>query len=168
MLVNVDECQSGRCEIYWPMQGDTLQADNITINCIARTKYPGYIVSDLRIQNSEGEIRAVRHYLFTDWPDRGIPGDINSFNELLKQLDIEKPVRTGPIVVHCSAGVGRTGTFIALDCLKKIIESQKRQNVDLGVSVFSVVRRLREQRILMVQTSLQYGWLYRFVQRWLS
>lgn len=172
MLTNLDDCRNvnsskGKCEIYWPNQGENMTVDGITVTGISTIRQPGYIKTEITVE-SEGEIRGLRHYLFTDWPDRSVPTDLTSLENLLGQLEIEKNSRTGPVVVHCSAGVGRTGTFIALDTLKKILDSQKQNNADLGVSVFSVVRRLREQRVLMVQTDLQYRMLYRFVQRWLS
>lgn len=70
------------------------------------------------------------------------------------------------IIVHCSAGVGRTGTLLALSKLKTILDEQFERKLDYGVSVFSVVRRLREQRMHMVQTVEQYDFIHTFVEKW--
>jgi protein tyrosine phosphatase len=94
-----------------------------------------------------------------------VPQESATLESLLEDLHgSEGPT---PVVIHCSAGVGRTGTFIALSHLKHLIFAQKRGNVDHGLSVFSVVRRLREQRVLMVQSKEQYELLYDFACMWI-
>ena len=106
------------------------------------------------------------HYHFVAWPDHGVPQELESLDKFVEDLQAEED-RGKPIVVHCSAGVGRTGTLIALSQLKHIVYSQKEAKVDLGVSVFSVVRRLREQRVLMVQSKEQYEILFDLVNLWI-
>lgn len=81
---------------------------------------------------------------------------------ILKKHDEEN----APILVHCSAGIGRTGTFIALSYLFGLIEKYLENHLDyneVGFSIFGLVRNLREQRIGMVQTSIQYQMIYKLL-----
>lgn len=141
------------------------------------------VIGDLRIRSVEennrngfvwrkfevtcdGEVRIVTHYHYIAWPDHGVPRELGTLAGFLNEI-IQEERKEGPIIVHCSAGVGRTGTLIALSHLKQTIEAQKSLRLDLGISVFSVVRRLREQRNYMVQSKEQYELLYNFVNEWL-
>lgn len=120
---------------------------------------------DLQISTSK-EIKSIKHFQYLNWPDKKIPSDQESFLQLLNELkEAEKNV-TEKIIVHCSAGVGRTGTMLALSNLKTIIDEQFERKLDYGVSVFSVVRRLREQRMQMVQTIEQYDFIHSIVEKW--
>lgn len=114
----------------------------------------------------QGEVRIVKHFHFVAWPDHGVPSELESLDRFVEDLQTEEE-NGKPVVVHCSAGVGRTGTLIALSQLKHIIYSQKSAGSDMGISVFSVVRRLREQRVLMVQSKEQYEILFDFVNLWI-
>lgn len=109
-----------------------------------------------------GITRTLMHNQYLNWPDCGLPKKQGVFIEFLDMM-IQEESFDEPIVVHCSAGVGRTGTFIALSHIKQIIEIQKHMKVDIGISVFSIVRRLREQRMCMVETREQFEFLYDFV-----
>ena len=90
-----------------------------------------------------------------------------SLEILIDRLQSEEK-KGKPIIIHCSAGIGRTGTLLALTQLKTIIEYQKSNQIDLGVSIFSVVRRLREQRMQMVGTLKQYDMIYDIVEKWVQ
>jgi protein tyrosine phosphatase len=128
------------------------------------TRTAGHLVRKFQL-SSKGETREVYHYHFLAWPDHGVPKETETLNALIRDLHWEKTAKT-PIIVHCSAGIGRTGTLIALSHLKTIIDTQKQQGIDLGVSIFSIVRRLREQRNFMVQSKEQYEILFDFVSEW--
>ena len=110
------------------------------------------------------ETKIVKHYHYISWPDLGVPQEFQTLESLVEDLHSAEGAR--PIIIHCSAGVGRTGTFIALSHLKHVISAQKAAGADYGVSVFSIVRRLREQRIMMVETKEQYELLYDFAELW--
>ena len=80
---------------------------------------------------------------------------------------IDKPEikGNGPIVVHCSAGVGRTGTFISMYYLEKEIMRQIKDEVsEIKFSIFNLVRKLKEMRLYLVQTESQYRFIYEFVK----
>ena len=88
----------------------------------------------------------VRQFHFTTWPDHGVPAHPTSLLAFHKKFRSFHDPTAGPAVVHCSAGVGRTGTFIAVDYLLD------QSRVERLVDVFGCVRRMREKRVNMVQT----------------
>ena len=91
----------------------------------------------------------VTHYHFTSWPDHGVPLQTTSMLELLREVRKSHNRGKGvPLLVHCSAGVGRTGTFVALDILLDTLRSKGT------ISVFDVVAGMRKKRMLMVQTEV--------------
>ncbi|KAH9282931.1 Tyrosine-protein phosphatase non-receptor type 9 [Echinococcus granulosus] len=136
--------------------------------------HPGsdYTRTKLRLKEvKSGQSRIVNHYAFHSWPDHGVPSDSSALLELLATVQIEyaatinrelgytnaydTPIPPPPIVVHCSAGIGRTGTFIALDVSTK-------QLMELGVvNIPLTVARIRSQRSGCVQVSTQYLFVYR-------
>ena len=124
----------------------------------------GHVIRKFEVTRNN-EKREVFHYHFVAWPDHGVPRETHTLTALLDDLKSEERKQI-PVIIHCSAGIGRTGTLIALSHLKQIIGTQKQQRVDFGVSVFSVVRRLREQRTFMVQSREQFELLYQFVLEW--
>ncbi|KAJ8321776.1 hypothetical protein KUTeg_000247 [Tegillarca granosa] len=102
------------------------------------------------IENGKtGEIRNINHFHFTAWPDHGTPDPIQLMLFHRRYMEIESD-QSGPPVIHCSAGIGRTGTFIALDALYK--EGQKTREID----VYRYVHIMRENRMNMIQTKEQY------------
>ncbi|XP_048257511.1 receptor-type tyrosine-protein phosphatase kappa-like [Haliotis rufescens] len=151
MLTRLMEMNKKKCERYWP-DGNKSQiygACKVTNkNVTARSNYT---VSTFLVQNSGNE-RTVTHYHFTSWPDHGVPSApaLVNFWRLVKQGDMAR----GPMVVHCSAGVGRTGAFLALDYLMDEAESNHR------VNVFMCVSKMRQNRMNMVQTVRQYEFVH--------
>jgi len=103
-----------------------------------------------------GSTHIVSHLHYTEWPDFGIPNSTEVMRELIKELDIRKKTPKDPIVVHCSAGIGRAGTFLAIH-----ISLQKHlTNPNLKISVKDTVLKLRQQRHGMVQSKDQYKFVY--------
>lgn len=129
------------------------------------------------------EQRRVYHYHFQSWPDHGVPSDpgcvlnflhdVNKKQESLIHCDsngeneeVEADTETEsskiikespPVVVHCSAGIGRTGTFIVIDM---IIDQIKRQGLDCDIDIQRTIQMVRSQRSGMVQTEAQYKFVY--------
>jgi protein-tyrosine phosphatase len=118
----------------------------------------------------EADDRIVWHFLYTRWPDFGVPvaGDVESFLELMR-LSREYNTTKAPRIIHCSAGVGRTGTFIALEHLIRELEAGSFADMDDECHpdedefdpVFVTVDRLRQQRKMMVQNESQLYFIYR-------
>ena len=90
---------------------------------------------------------------------------------MLELIDILSRHRTEsktPIVIHCSAGIGRTGTLIALYFLKSIIDNQRKSGLPVQASIFATVMSIREQRFNSVETTEQYAFIYEFVSKYLA
>lgn len=134
------------------------------IRVVDEVRKDGHVVRTLEVKFAN-ETRRVKHYHYVSWPDHGVPQESQTLDSLVEDLHSAEGAK--PIIIHCSAGVGRTGTLISLSHIKHAISSQKTAGVDHGLSVFSIVRRLREQRIMMVQSKEQYELLYDFAAMWI-
>lgn len=106
-------------------------------------------------ESEEGEVREITHLHCTNWPDFGIPDSTQEMINLINELDIRKKSLDDPVVVHCSAGIGRTGTFVAIHmCLNRCL-------LGLDYDIKKIVKHLRTQRLGMVQSKEQYSFVYR-------
>ncbi|EPS44594.1 hypothetical protein H072_1386 [Dactylellina haptotyla CBS 200.50] len=112
-----------------------------------------------------GDSKIVWHMLFKGWPDWNVPegNDSEALMKLIELANSKNEVAESPLIVHCSAGVGRSGTFIALDHLLTEIE-HGTYDIENGDPIFDLVDRLREQRMYMVQSEPQYEYLYKIVR----
>ncbi|KAF3906139.1 hypothetical protein ABW20_dc0100306 [Dactylellina cionopaga] len=112
-----------------------------------------------------GDSKIVWHLLFKGWPDWNVPegSDSEALMRLIELANNKNEVEDSPLIVHCSAGVGRSGTFIALDHLLTEIDYGTHDTTDED-PIFDLVDRLREQRMYMVQSDSQYEYLYRIVR----
>ncbi|XP_029379134.1 receptor-type tyrosine-protein phosphatase beta-like isoform X3 [Echeneis naucrates] len=154
MLTRCNEQGRVKCEQYW--SSGTKHFENITVTTTSEIPLEDWTIRDFDIKNVKtAETRSVRQFHFTAWPDHGVPETTElliSFRHLVRE-HMDQYSRHSPTVVHCSAGVGRTGTFISIDRMLFQIE---RDNV---VDVFGIVYDLRMHRPLMVQTEDQYVFL---------
>ncbi|KAG5656195.1 hypothetical protein KAF25_009071 [Fusarium avenaceum] len=120
--------------------------------------------------SGEEETRVVWHLLYRRWPDFGVPEleDLDSFFELMR-LSRELSAPANPRIIHCSAGVGRTGTFITLEHLMRELELGTFENYDEPEEgpdlVFETVDLLREQRVGMVQGRPQFLFIYQVMRK---
>nr|XP_033491214.1 receptor-type tyrosine-protein phosphatase eta isoform X7 [Epinephelus lanceolatus] len=154
MLTRCNEQGRVKCEQYWAP--GIKHFDNITVTTTSEIPLEDWTIRDFDIKNVKtAETRSVRHFHFTAWPDHGVPQTTElliSFRHLVRE-HMDQYSRHSPTVVHCSAGVGRTGTFIAIDHL--IYQIEREYYVD----VYGIVHDLRMHRPLMVQTEDQYVFL---------
>ncbi|KAK9395489.1 receptor-type tyrosine-protein phosphatase eta-like [Crotalus adamanteus] len=157
MLTNCIENGRVKCEHYWPLDYTPCTYDDITVSVNTETILPDWSVRDFCIkQVSMSEVRHARHYHYTSWPDHGVPQTTDTilrFRDLVRE-DLDKMKDNGAVLVHCSAGVGRTGTFISLDSL--LCEAQDQGEI----GVFSFVEKLRRSRPIMIQNEDQYVFLH--------
>jgi len=129
------------------------------------------IIRRFRISHDESKTdRELVHMQYVGWPDHGVPKDFSSFLRLVQVYrqfrSSSQYQRDGPIVLHCSAGIGRTGTLCAVDILLDYLNRQRLQQEgtnDPTINVFHLVRNLREQRAGMVQSKAQYQFVYDFI-----
>ena len=171
MICNEMEKGSEKCSNYWS-ESNEMKSYKISVENKAVKEQ--YLIRDIRlINNSTNKERIVKQIHFIGWPDHGIP-DVSegkvfeSFSEMIELVD--KFRGNSPIVVHCSAGVGRTGTFISMYFLSKEIKSQINENdfqKGIQFSIFNLVRKLKEMRLFSVQTDIQYNFIYQYVRYFL-
>ncbi|CAG2232086.1 PTPRA [Mytilus edulis] len=147
--VDVDVLNHKKCEQYWPESvSEPLLVNNFKITMTEERKYTFYVYRLLTVslKNSTNvQERKIHHFHFIQWPDHGVPDSIKLVHFYRKVKDHKCNLK-GPMVVHCSAGVGRTGTFIATDALY-----QHGQKVGY-VNVMEYIEMMRKDRMNMVQT----------------
>ncbi|XP_014300216.1 receptor-type tyrosine-protein phosphatase delta [Microplitis demolitor] len=148
MLANVIEGGKTKCEQYWPEIGQELKFGKVSVTNISHTDFADYTTRVLHV-TCDQETRKIDHFHYTSWPDHGIPLYTQSVVTYLKKL-LATPAGNGPVLVHCSAGVGRTGTIILCDiCLR-------RAAAEGVVDVFGETELIRRQRANMVDNKQQY------------
>uniref|UniRef100_A0A3B3RB05 protein-tyrosine-phosphatase n=1 Tax=Paramormyrops kingsleyae TaxID=1676925 RepID=A0A3B3RB05_9TELE len=154
MLTRCNEQGRVKCEEYWPQKSKHF--DNISVTITSSIVLEDWTIRDFDVKNVKtAEIRSVRQFHFTAWPDHGVPQTTElliNFRHLVRE-HMDQYSRNCPTVVHCSAGVGRTGTFIAID---RLIYQIERESI---VDVFGTIHDMRMHRPLMVQTEEQYVFL---------
>lgn len=168
MLCSLVEDRSAKCAKYWPDERGSVNFGDITVsNTNESSLSPGLRRRLLTITHRESqETRTVTQVHYTSWPDHGVPSTYDDLKVLLQ--DMAQVPHSPPTLLHCSAGVGRTGTILALHILMEVVQAQVQLGISPEFSVFSVVRRMREQRLSMVQTPDQYVLLYSFMAQWLT
>ncbi|XP_033108055.1 tyrosine-protein phosphatase non-receptor type 9-like [Anneissia japonica] len=154
-----------KCAQYWPPDPETAEEyGQMTVVNLEVEKKRDYIVSTLFVQNNSlGECRKIAHYQFTSWPDFGVPRSalaMLEFRDEVRQYQREAVESMGsdwtghpngpPILVHCSAGIGRTGTFCTIDITLARLEVTQKLNI------YDTVRKMRTQRAFSIQTPDQY------------
>ncbi|XP_072947209.1 tyrosine-protein phosphatase Lar isoform X3 [Epargyreus clarus] len=164
MLTKLKEMGREKCHQYWPSDR-SVRYQCFVVDPIAEYNMPQYILREFKVTDArDGASRTVRQFQFTDWPEQGVPKSGEGFIDFLGQVHKTKEQfgQDGPITVHCSAGVGRTGVFITLST---VLERMQYEGV---VDVFQTVRTLRTQRPAMVQTEDQYDFCYRAALEYLG
>eukprot|EP01135_Chromosphaera_perkinsii_P000643 Nk52_evm10s147 gene=Nk52_evmTU10s147 len=159
MVANEEERGRIKCHRYWPSgTGESETHDFITVTNVQMEKFPTYIIRNLEMENNAtGEKWKTIHLHFTGWPDHGVPKSTLSLLHFIRHCRSLMPdgKGVGPVVTHCSAGVGRTGTFICIDSnLQKMVQEG---NCD----IYGCTYEMREQRPYMIQTEDQYKFVYR-------
>ncbi|WJX14258.1 tyrosine protein phosphatase 1 [Trifolium repens] len=154
----VDNYKTVKCGDYFQSEDRPREFGNISLTCKwAKTTETSLVLRHLEVNHKEVEDTplSVLHIQYPEWPDHGVPNDTLAVREILKRL-YHLPPNLGPIVVHCSAGIGRTGTYCTIHNTIQRILAGDMSAVDIAntVSVF------RSQRIGMVQTQDQYVYCY--------
>ncbi|XP_030571303.1 tyrosine-protein phosphatase 69D [Drosophila novamexicana] len=161
MLTNLEEYNKSKCAKYWPEKVfDSKQFGDISVKFTAERKTGDYIIRSLDVTKSnligdEEDHRQITQYHYLTWKDFMAPEHPHGIIKFIRQINSVYSVQRGPILVHCSAGVGRTGTLVALDSLVQQLEEENM------VSIFNTVCDLRHQRNFLVQSLKQYIFLYR-------
>ena len=166
IIMTTNEVERGRskCTCYWPEQGRTQVYGSMIVHNSSESVNPHYKLREFIVYHEKDPNKTkIFHYHFTSWPDYGVPqepGSVLAFlhdtNQKYREL-VQSSIVPGPIVVHCSAGIGRTGTFIVIDILLNLIS---QNGFESEIDIQRTVQMLRSQRSGMVQTEAQYKFIY--------
>ena len=170
MMTKLEERSRLKCDQYWPSKGSEVYGNTMQVTLVDFTELSTYSIrtfvicpvntyAQIQLSNNANNInfemrREIKHYQFTAWPDHGVPDHPTPFLMFLRRVKNANPTDSGPIVVHCSAGVGRTGCYIVIDTMLDRIRNEKT------IDIYGHVTCLRAQRNFMVQTEDQYTFCY--------
>ncbi|KAM5329953.1 tyrosine-protein phosphatase non-receptor type 3 isoform 4-T8 [Glossophaga mutica] len=159
MLTTLTERGRTKCHQYWPDPPDVAEHGNFHIRCQSEDCTIAYVFREMLVTNTKtGEEHTVTHLQYVAWPDHGVPDDSSDFLEFVNYV---RSLRADaePVLVHCSAGIGRTGVLVTMETAMCLIER------NLPVYPLDIVRKMRDQRAMMVQTSSQYKFVCEAILR---
>lgn len=153
------------CENYWPLERGTVYHGLIQVTTVKRKQGSDYFITTIHLRQRDCPTeRIITHFYYPSWPDQGVPKDpssLSAFTEHVRQ-HLDTLPRLGPAVVHCSAGVGRSGTFVTLLWLMQLCARGIRPDIR------AAVEDMRLHRMWMVQTLQQYVFVHQCLLHWLS
>ncbi|XP_070314282.1 tyrosine-protein phosphatase non-receptor type 13 isoform X9 [Odocoileus virginianus] len=158
MMTQEVEGEKIKCQRYWPnvLGKSTMVSDRLRLALVRAQQLKGFVVRAMTLEDIQtGEVRHISHLNFTAWPDHDTPSqpdDLLTFISYMRHVH-----RSGPIITHCSAGIGRSGTLICIDVVLGLISQ------DLEFDISDLVRCMRLQRHGMVQTEDQYIFCYQVI-----
>ena len=160
MVTGLVEKTKEKCARYWPEELYDPNTDtkyvthaNIKIKIMSAVREDGYKLAELEV-SYETESRTIKHFWYDDWPDYGVPEDTIAVPKMLLEVRKWSNSPDEPWVVHCSAGIGRTGTFIGIDIGMELLNQHKTCNV------LDIIEKMRQGRGGMVQTPEQAQFLH--------
>ncbi|XP_031641581.1 protein tyrosine phosphatase receptor type Fa isoform X5 [Oncorhynchus kisutch] len=154
MMTRLEEKSRVKCDQYWPSRG-TETYGMIQVTMLDTVELATYSVRTFALyKNGSSEKREVRQFQFMAWPDHGVPEYPTPTLAFLRRVKSCNPTDAGPMVVHCSAGVGRTGCFIVIEAMLERMKHEK------SVDIYGHVTCMRAQRNYMVQTEDQYVFIH--------
>ena len=171
MLCNLKERNKIKCSEYW--NKELIEKDSlfnlISLN-LKEYNDKNLIIREIEIQKiGNWEIKKVLQLQFTGWSDHDVPNENVVYNTFITLFKTINDKGSNTTVIHCSAGVGRTGTFLSLIILYNNILNQKNENSQqISFSIFGLVRQLKEMRFLLVENERQYIFIYKFLRLFLE
>lgn len=148
-----------KCDHYWPYDSDPeWVGSDLQLVMERESTLPNWTEREFILTKGETS-RRIKQYHFTVWPDNGVPSSLEPLVKFVRQVRFEmnRFLDRGPTIIHCSAGVGRTGTFVGYDRLLQDYENKSY------IDIFGMVYEMRMSRCLMVQTEAQYICLHELV-----
>lgn len=154
MMTRLEERARIKCDQYWPPRG-TETYGSMTVTITETQELATYAIRTFQLcRQGIAERREIKQLQFTAWPDHGVPDHPAPFLQFLRRCRALTPPDAGPVIVHCSAGVGRTGCYIVIDSMLERMKHEK------AIDVYGHVTCLRAQRNYMVQTEDQYIFIH--------
>uniref|UniRef100_A0A673G0W6 protein-tyrosine-phosphatase n=1 Tax=Sinocyclocheilus rhinocerous TaxID=307959 RepID=A0A673G0W6_9TELE len=166
IVMTTREVEKGRnkCVPYWPTtEGESKEAGRYVVTLLSEKDAADYKV---RIK-SQKPARTIWHYQYLSWPDHGVPQEPGGVLSFLEQVNVKQHElsSTGPMIIHCSAGIGRTGTIVVIDML---IDNIDAKGLDCDIDIQKCIQMVRDQRSGMVQTEAQYKFIYLAVLQYIE
>ncbi|XP_069051113.1 tyrosine-protein phosphatase non-receptor type 3 isoform X1 [Lepisosteus oculatus] len=159
MLTTLTERGRTKCHQYWPDPQEVRDYGHLRVCCHSEECNIAYVFRELTLTNTEtGEDRSVTHLQYVAWPDHGVPDDPSDFLDFVNFIR-QKRGENDPLFVHCSAGIGRTGVLVTMETAVELIEKNQ------PVYPLDIVRTMRDQRAMMVQTASQYRFVCEAILR---
>ncbi|XP_030852464.1 receptor-type tyrosine-protein phosphatase alpha-like, partial [Strongylocentrotus purpuratus] len=154
MVTKLKEGDKIKCGKYWPnVPGDSVKFGNIKVELESLEACTGGVKRKMTLRKGD-DYRIVTQFHFTEWPDKGVPKHTSSLLKFIMEVKADHGQYTHPLIIHCSAGVGRTGVVISIDSV--VAHAKTTRMVD----VFNFVKNIRQKRPYMVQTQEQYAFIY--------
>ncbi|XP_015911559.1 tyrosine-protein phosphatase non-receptor type 4 isoform X2 [Parasteatoda tepidariorum] len=154
MVTTLKERNRVKCHQYWPDLYESSTYNDMQVTCFSETSSTAGITRDFLISNQKtNEERHVTQLQYINWPDHGVPEDFSNFLEFIQQLRDLRRDAGGIVAVHCSAGVGRTGVLILMETALGYMDA------DEPIYPLEFVQKMRDQRVMMVQTVVQYKFI---------
>ncbi|KAK2902887.1 hypothetical protein QQF64_010248 [Cirrhinus molitorella] len=171
IVMTTREVEKGRnkCVPYWPTtQGESKEAGRYVVTLLSEMDAADYKVRvlELTAPHRKEAARTIWHYQYLSWPDHGVPQEPGGVLSFLEQVNMKQnEFSAGPMIIHCSAGIGRTGTIVVIDML---IDNIEAKGLDCDIDIQKCIQMVRDQRSGMVQTEAQYKFIYLAVLQYID
>uniref|UniRef100_A0A672JSZ6 protein-tyrosine-phosphatase n=1 Tax=Sinocyclocheilus grahami TaxID=75366 RepID=A0A672JSZ6_SINGR len=168
IVMTTREVEKGRnkCVPYWPTtEGESKEAGRYVVTLLSEKDAADYKVRVMELTKEPA--RTIWHYQYLSWPDHGVPQEPGGVLSFLEQVNVKQHElsSTGPMIIHCSAGIGRTGTIVVIDML---IDNIDAKGLDCDIDIQKCIQMVRDQRSGMVQTEAQYKFIYLAVLQYIE
>uniref|UniRef100_A0A8C7KQP7 protein-tyrosine-phosphatase n=1 Tax=Oncorhynchus kisutch TaxID=8019 RepID=A0A8C7KQP7_ONCKI len=171
IVMTTREVEKGRnkCVPYWPEMQGSKEVGPYVVTWVSERDATDYKIRVMEISplDQSDSVRTIWHYQYLSWPDHGVPEEPGGVLSFLTQVNTKQAefANAGPMIIHCSAGIGRTGTIVVIDM---IIETIDTKGLDCDIDIQKSIQMVRDQRSGMVQTEAQYKFIYLAVSEYIE